>query len=46
MRRTAIMFENLGVLLPVWLLVTPLVGALVDYAGTPNPTGRHMTGRA
>lgn len=40
------MFENLGVLLPVWLLVTPLVGALIDYSMTPKPAGRHTTGRA
>jgi hypothetical protein len=40
------MFENLGVLLPVWLLVAPLVGALIELSMTPKPTGRVTTGRA
>lgn len=40
------MFENLGVLLPVWLLVTPLVGALIEYSRTPKPVTRTMTGSA
>ncbi len=39
------MFENLGVLLPVWLLVMPLVVALVDYSMTPKPAKRPVTGR-
>lgn len=39
------MFENLGVLLPVWLLVTPLIGALIEYSRTPKPMGRNVTGR-
>lgn len=37
------MFENLGVLLPVWLLVTPLIGALIDYSMTPDPRARATT---
>lgn len=39
------MFENRGVLLPVWLLGRPLVVALVDYSMTSKPEKRPVTGR-
>ncbi len=39
------MFENRGVLLPVWLLGRPLVVALVDCSMTPKPAERPVTGR-
>lgn len=38
------MFENPGVLLPIWLLVAPLVGAAIDYARIPKTSSRRSTG--